>query len=390
MRNQLLQFNSKQISIALISVLIIFSGDAFAGGPWVMQPGQANLSFGFSRKVGKQRWSPTVDTKDTPTDYSDDVITYSLQTPPDSTTVDGKFHVFRYYYFQGYLGICKNLELDWTINYLVGREAQTANPYTGQKWTYMDANGNPIIGADGTYHYAVWEKNSGFTDSWLGLKYQFIHGPWPVAVELTSRFPDLYDEPGDVYTRNKWYFNNNLGTSSPLVQYTAVNGNTSSTVKDTVIEPGSEWRGLLKRDFGLTFHTGHSFLSNYALYVQAFAGYNIRQGAYADQLLFGINGGYSWKVSDHVILLPSLWLDYVGGIGNGGQPDLSDRFFSVYKNYNFNNSKHLRAYINAEVIFNEQLDVKAGYGNWLWGVGEVKYNEMFIQLSYLFGANKKS
>jgi hypothetical protein len=46
-----------------------------------------------------------------------------------------------------------------------------------------------VKGEDGAYHYAVWELNSGFTDSWIGLKYQFLHGAWPMAFEVNSRIP---------------------------------------------------------------------------------------------------------------------------------------------------------------------------------------------------------
>jgi hypothetical protein len=227
-------------------------------------------------------------------------------------------------------------------------------------------------------HYAIWEINKGFTDSWLGLKYQFLHGKWPLAFEVNTRFPDLYNEPSEIYTRFHYQY---------IKNQTVVIGDSSYKVNDTIVEPGSEWRGLLKRDFAGIIHFGHSFFQNGALYMQGFAGYNIRQGAFSDQIRAGINGGYNWRVSDKINIIPGLSFDYVGGIGNGEQPDFTDRFYSAYKNYNFNNSEHLRGYFNVDFLINNRFDAKVGVGEWLWGKGEVKYTEAFVQLSHLIGKN---
>lgn len=352
-------------SFALVFVLIICN-EAFAGGPWVLGKGQADLSIGFSRKVGKQRWAPTVDNNETSKNYADDIITYSLITPADSTTVDGKFHDFRYYYFQGAVGLAKNLELNWTINWLVGREASRTNPKTGQLYQYPEQSGP-------NSHYAIWEINEGFTDSWLGLKYQFLHKNWPMAIEINSRFPDLYNQPGHEYTRYNYQY----------TSQTIPNGDTSYIVKDTLIEPSSEWRGLNKRDFAALVHFGHSFFKDGALYFQGYGGYNIRQGAFADQVMFNVNAGYTWRINNHLFIIPSVLFDYIGGVGNGGQPDLTDRFFSVYKNYNFNNSKAFRGYANLDVVIYNRFAAKIGVGQWLAGKGAVKYSEAFVQLNYL-------
>ncbi|MBA3647138.1 MAG: hypothetical protein H0W62_01080 [Chitinophagales bacterium] len=349
----------------LLFLVIMDVQPLIAGGPWVLGKGQSTLSLGFSRKVGKERWSATIKgVTETPTDFSDDVVKYSLITPADSTTVDGKFHDFRYYYFQAAIGICKNLELDATINYLVGREASRTNPYTGKLYQF-DGQTGP------NSHFAIWEINRGFTDSWLGLKYQFLHGSWPMALEVNSRFPDLYNQPGVAYSRYNYQY---TSATDPV---------TGKVVRDTIIEPSSEWRGLLKRDFAGIIHIGHSFLQDGSLYTQAYAGYNIRQGAYADQIMFNINAGYNWKVRQNINIIPNLLCDYIGGIGNGGQPDITDRFNNVYKNFNFNNSKTFRGYASVDAIFNNRLDAKVGAGKWLWGKGAVDYTEMFVQVTYL-------
>jgi hypothetical protein len=124
----------KKIIIAgfIITFLLITDDNAYAGGPWVLGKGQVDLSLGFSRKVGKERWQVYhLDPNGTPKNLNDDVDSFALVSSPDSATVDGKFHDFRYYYFQGVIGIAKNLELDWTINWLEGRESQTRDPKTG-------------------------------------------------------------------------------------------------------------------------------------------------------------------------------------------------------------------------------------------------------------------
>lgn len=369
------------ITILITMLFLTIADTTYAGGPWVLGKGQADLSLGFSRKVGKERWSQFhLDPNGTPKNLNDDVDSFALVIPRANTTVDGKFHDFRYYYFQGSMGICKNLELDWTLNWLEGREAQTRDPYTGQLHTSTGENG--IIDT-----FAVWELNSGFTDSWLGLKYQFRHGAWPMAVEINSRIPDLYQQPGEAYTRYNYQY--------LLYTYNDVEHDTTYTVRDTVIEAGSEWRGLNGRDFALVLHTGHSFFKDGALYVQGFIGYNWRRNlqfqrtAYSDQVMIGINGGYNIKINDKISLLPKFWFDYIGGIGNGGQPDVGDRFYSPYKNNNFNNSKTLRGYVNMDFIYKNRFDVQAGIGKWLWGRGAVKYTETFVQITYSFVKNCK-
>src|SRR4051812_14771261 len=92
------------------ALLLIVTDNAFAGGPWVLGKGQTDLTLGFSRKVGKERWQQFhLDPNGTPKNLNDDVDSFALVHSADSATVDGKFHDFRYCYFQGSIGIAKNL-----------------------------------------------------------------------------------------------------------------------------------------------------------------------------------------------------------------------------------------------------------------------------------------
>ncbi len=376
----------KKFRAAIITAMLMATATdlAQAGGPWVLGKGQTGLYIGFSRKVASERWQHYhLDPNGTFKDLTDDIDSFALVSSPDSVMVNGKLHDFRYYYFQGAMGIAKNLELNWTLNWLEGRETQVRDPKTGKLHTYYDENGNMVKGPDGTYHYAMWELNSGFTDSWLGLKYQFLHGKWPMAVEVNSRFPDLYQQPGNAYTRYNYQY--------LIYNFNDEANDTSYVLRDTVVEAGSEWRGLNGRDFAFILHTGHSFFATGSFYLQAFAGFNWRRNihlkrtAYSDQLLLGINGGYNIRLSYKVTLLPKFWIDYTGGLGNGGLADVGDRFYSPYRNNNLNNSKALRGYFNLDFIYKNRLDIQAGIGQWFWGRGAFKYTETFVQLSYYFG-----
>lgn len=337
----------KQLTI-LICIIFFCTTGFSQGGPWLVPKGKSIISLGYSRKTASQRWTPkSVDTKGTIAGADDTWSKDSLITAPN--LVDGKFHDFRYVYFNFQYGICKNLEISGNINYLIGYEASTADPKTGVK-----------------YPAPEWEKNSGFTDSWLRLKYQ-LPTKLPMAIEFNSRFPDLYEQPGDTYTRYNY-------------QYTNLEGK-----KDTTVEASSEWRGLLKRDFALIYHVGSSFLKDGKMFAQGSVGYNFRQGAFADQLLVAATVGYNFKLKNGIEIVPNIYSDLTYGLSNGGIPDNSDRFaFGGRKNYYFNNSSYLRTYLNVYVKFNEHIAFATGVGQWLWGHGAAKYTEPYAQIFFGF------
>ena len=330
-------------------VMFAFCSQNFAqGGPWVVEKGKTLLSLGYSQKTASQRWAPrSLDTKNTTTGSDDTWGTDSLQT--NSNLVNGKFHDFRYVYLNFQIGLMKNLELSGNINYLFGYEAISSDPKTGVKLT------SPRM-----------ELNQGFTDAWLRIKYK-LPTKLPMAIEFNSRFPDLYDQPGHTYTRYNY-------------QYTNLEGK-----KDTTVEASSEWRGLLKRDFALIYHIGSSFLKNGDLFAQGFAGYNWRQGAYADQFLAGATVGYTFRVGKGIEIIPNIYTDLTYGLTNGGKPDISDRFQQGGRsNYYFNNSRYWRAYFNVYAKLTKNIAVATGYGQWLWGQGSVKYSEPFAQVFFGF------
>jgi len=337
--------NAKLVTVAAL-ILAFAAVDLHAGGPWAQKKGKTRITFGFSRKVAGSRW-----------------IDGRLDSPADSTLVDGLFHDFEYGYLGAEIGILDHLELSGTINYLWGYERATTDPNTGQ------------------YIGPHWELNSGFTDSWLNLKYQFLEGDFPMAVMVSTRFPDLYDEPGDVYARYA------TRTYAEFVDSTTAEGlDTSFRAQRSIVEPTSEWRGLLKRDYGVHLFAGHSFGADG--YVQTQLAYNFRQGAFADQVIFSIDGGYNIPVGSGWVVTPKAAFDYTGGLGNGGVPDETDRFYfrdaqgRPQANNYFNNGRYGRLYGSVIVAADDAYGVEVGAGRWIFGNGSAVYWETYAQLSY--------
>lgn len=333
-----------------ILFLAIIAPDVQAGGPWTQKKGKVRLTFGYSRKTSGARWG-------------DDGV---LNKPADSTLLNGLFHDFRYGYISGEVGITDQLELSGTINYLWGYERVSRDPKTGKSIKPQ------------------WEINEGFTDSWLNLKYQFLGGDFPVAAMISTRFPDLYNEPSEIYSRYE------TRTCTYAITKQTLDGRDTVVKRtDTMPEATSEWRGLLKRDLGIHVLAGHSF--NGDGYVQAMLGYNLRQGAFADQVMFSVDGGYNIEVMKGWTVMPKVAFDYTGGVGNGNVSDSTDRFASRdalgngTKNAGFNNAKYGRLYGSVVIGPSDgQYALDLGIGRWLFGRGAVQYTETYAQFSYQF------
>lgn len=332
----------------IIICAFLFLQDSFAQSPWSLPKGEFNFGLGYSRKTAGKRWYPTsIDTKGTASGEDDTWTADSLQEGPP--LIDGKFHDFRYVFFEPRIGLGWGFEVSALICWLDGWERTTSHP-------------GKIPGTSIRLAEPEWEINRGFTDSWLRVKYQFPV-KIPMALEVNTRFPDLYDEKGDNYSRFTY----------------EING------QDTVVEPSGEWRGLLKRDFGINYHIGGNLDKKYRSFIRGQVGYNFRQGAFADQLIVAVAGGYTFPITKNFSICPNVFVDYIGGMGNGGTPDLTDRFyFNGRKNFYFNNSKTLRTYYNLELKFYNKLSITGGIGYWVWGRGAAKYTEPFVMINYSF------
>jgi len=315
--------------VLVVCTFLLLSSDAFAGGPWVGDPGTGSLTFGFSRKTASDSWD-----------------TFGNRST-GSTLVDGLVHDFQYAYLNPDWVLCPHLELYANFNYIWGYEATGKDVVTGKTL------------ATPYYHY-----NQGPTDFWVNLKYQFMEGDYPMAVYASARFPDLYSAPGPYY-----------GTNVPVT----VNG-----VPEVIAGP--EWRGLMKRDLGFFYVIGHSFGA--PAYMQAQLGYNFRQGAYADQWYVEVDGGYNiYNILGSNKLTVKALFDYTGGVGNGDLPDATDRFGNGGPtNSNFNNSHTGRLY--GGLIYapspTSKWALEGGIGHWMFGTGSKIYTETYGQIDYYF------
>jgi hypothetical protein len=129
-----------------ILLLLAVAGEVSAAGAWVPDPGDGWFSVGFNRKSGDRR-------------LDDD----SSEFIPSR----GRTHDFRYAYFSGEAGLLKNLAANWTVTYLWATES-----------------------------FDIPEENfshDGFSDMWVGLRYQLKRGRLPLVAEFNARLPYLYE-----------------------------------------------------------------------------------------------------------------------------------------------------------------------------------------------------
>jgi hypothetical protein len=122
-----------------------------AGGAWVPNPGDGDVSLGVSRKTASTSW---------------DVSGNSYVNANGAGQVS--YHDFRYGYLTGELGLFKNLSASFLLTYLDGFEGA----------------------------HAVLEENQGPSDAWFGLKYAIAKGDLPMAIAFTYRTPFLYKVSG--------------------------------------------------------------------------------------------------------------------------------------------------------------------------------------------------
>ena len=294
--------------------LVFLSREAKGGGAWVPDPGDGDVEIGFSRKTASTSWNT-----------SGHVYT-------NTTTVDGKptisYHDFRYGYLSGEVGLFRNVSATFVFTYLYGLEGPHGNE----------------------------EKNVGFSDTWLGLKYQLHRGSVPMALGFIYRTPYLYDLPGP-YSRYLYDSKGNIRANSP------------------------EWRGLLKHDYTLTYLASHSFRDGRG-WANLQAGYTWREGAPADQI--PVWGEFAYPV-------PLLRGDikttafFQRSLGNDSPRQPDDRFGSSVRN-NFNDGSLLRL----GLAFFAPLDRKnrwfaeIGYNQWVWGISARRYREPYLSIGKTF------
>jgi hypothetical protein len=236
------------------------------------------------------------------------------------------YHDFRYTYLSGDVGLLPRLSTRFLVTYLYGLEGPDED----------------------------LEKNVGTSDAWFGLKYALAEGSWPMALAGTLRTPFLYDQPG-AYSRYLFDAQGNRRGVSP------------------------EWRGVLKRDFTLSYLLSHSYRDG-AGWLNFEAGYTWREGAPADALPIYAEVGY--PLPWHGLALKGM-VNYVGSLANDTPREPDDRF-GVSATTNFNDASFLRAGAGVIVPLYRGTSLEVGYSQWLLGESARRYREPYLSVGKTF------
>ncbi|MBI2502325.1 MAG: hypothetical protein HYW07_03725 [Candidatus Latescibacteria bacterium] len=186
----------------------------------------------------------------------------------------------------------------------------------------------------------------GLSDLWVALKYQVHPGAWPAAIEVAARLPYLYDNRG----------------------------------KDPT--------GQLSRDLALKGHLSRSFGRFYG---SGMAGFKWREGAPANQLVYGFElGGRPWSGPLARRLGLKLALDGMASVGKDSPRAFPrDRFDGLTLDrgnhfFNFNRASLLSLQGNLAFDLARAWSVQAGFGRTIWGRSIEIYREVFAQLGRTF------
>ncbi len=236
------------------------------------------------------------------------------------------YHDFRYAYLSGEVGLHRRVSARFLITHLHGLEGP----------------------------HAELEKNVGWSDAWIGAKFALSQGNWPQALAVTMRTPVLYDRPG-AYNR---YIRDDAGN---------------------ILDVSSEWRGVLKRDYTLSYMLSRSLREGRG-WMNLETGYTVREGAPADQVPFTAELG--WPLPWRNIAIKGS-LATVASLGNDSPSRPDDRFRSR-DTFNFNDASMARAGISFVVPVRGLVDVEVGYNQWIWGKSARRYREPFISASRRF------
>ena len=287
--------------IGLYLILIVSSADA--GGGWVSEPGHGSLQCGFDRK--SQLEAKRRDTEG------------RLYEALNHLT-----HDFRFAYASGQIGLSPRVEAGILLSYLWASERFDA--------AAEEAN---------AYYY-------GWSDVWVGLKYQVRSGAWPVAMEAVARLPYLY----------------------------------KNRDKDPT--------GLLNRDFALKGHMSHAFSR---MYFSAMAGFKWREAAPANQIIYTFEvGGHplAGKVGRRMSL--KFLLDGIDSIGSDSPSTYPrDRFPGLTLEtgghfFNFNRASSLYLQVSCGYTITPSWNAQVGLGYFAWGKSIVVYIDPFAQVGYNF------
>jgi hypothetical protein len=238
------------------------------------------------------------------------------------------WHDFRYLYLDAEVGLFKNFSVVLSPTWLYGLE--------GPKDDY--------------------EKNVGMSDAWVGLKYQVHKGKYPMSFGFNHRTPYFYDLPG-AYSRTLF----------------------DSAGRPRGVSP--EWRGLLKRDYTLSYLVSRSTFK-YRGWGTIWTGYTWRDGAPADQIFVSGDAGFP-VFYPRVLLKANMHFEHSVGTDTPREPD--DRFGASATN-NFNKASYLKLGASGIVQFGAKKEwaAEVGYNQWVWGRSARRYHEPFVSVGRSF------
>jgi hypothetical protein len=278
-------------------------------------------------------WVPTPGNGDVQLGFSRKTASTSWDTNGDAFVNANNqgvisYHDFRYGYLSGEIGLLRRVSVRFLSTYLYGLEG----PHVDE------------------------EKNAGLSDAWFGLKFALAQGSWPMALAATERTPYFYDLPG---AYNRYLFD--------------------SQGRRRGVSP--EWRGLLKRDYTLTYLLSHSYQDGRG-WINFETGYTWREGAPADQIPLTAEVGYPLPVWGAAVKGS---LVYVRSLDNESPREPDDRFGSgATTNFNRASMAKLGVSFIAPLRRSGKTSFEIGYNQWVWGVSARRYREPFLSIGRRF------
>lgn len=305
----LFRFLENQLRSCVLTVAAVLSCTAplFAGGGWIDQPWSGGVRAGFDHK------------------YQPDAIRRDENGNP-YTSLHDLIHDYRFAFVTGDVGLPAGFELDAVVTYLWAQELVDTTSEDPSR----------------IYH--------GFSDMYVGVKYQLLSGAFPTAVGFSVRLPMLYQSSSTL--------NGQLLTNIP---------------------------GLFTRDYDLTAYCSHSFDAQW--YASLQSGFKLREGAFAHQITFAMESGYRLPVLDNRFLVQAV-IDGAFSVGGPGYASSLDRFQPTQEFpghfFNYNNASYVRPTlaVNADII--KHLSASFGVSLIAWGINVDVYHEFFVQTGYAF------
>ena len=293
------------VGVVTTVVVLLLPCVALAGGAWVPDQGEGDIQLGYSVKTANSSWSPTGESRD-----------------------NSSWHIFRYVYNGGEVGLGNGFSFRYLALYLDGLEGERGD----------------------------MEHNAGLSELYLGLKYRITDGEWPMAVAFNHRTSYLYDLPG-TYDRHLYDEDGEFNGVSP------------------------EWRGLLGEDYGLSFLVSRSLFEGGWANLEV--GYTYRTGNLSDEVPVYLEAAYPLPWQEVLVKGSYRWVQSVGNHDLDRAPD--DRFGCSANNC-FPDASMMALGISLFRDFGERdrWYGEVGFNQWIWGRSARQYEEPYFTVGRRF------